>query len=146
MEEAEDGHGLAQEQGVRGILSEDHVYINTCATYASTKNPELHSNIKKEKRGLIGHTNSGSTGMELAGNLRAAPKMWMNEGGVAMIIPLKLLKKIWQVTYNWTRNGGRFVVWTNQVNIVLDNDEGGMPFFNLKNDSGSCDCPHGSHQ
>jgi len=49
VEEAEDGHGLAQEQGVRGILSEDIVYIDTCATYASTKNPELLSNVKKRR-------------------------------------------------------------------------------------------------
>ena len=58
VEEAEDGHGLAQEQGVRGILNQDHVYIDTCATYASTPNPELLSNVKKEKRGLIGYTNA----------------------------------------------------------------------------------------
>ena len=85
VEEAEDSHGLAQEQGVRGILSEDHVYIDSCATYASTPYLELLSNVKKEKRGLIGHTNAGSTGMELARNLGAVPKMWVNEGGVATI-------------------------------------------------------------
>ena len=105
VEEAEDGHGLAQEQVVRGILSEDHAYVDTCATYASTPYPELISNIRKEKRGLIGHTNAGSTGMELAGNLCAVPKMWVNKGGVATIIPLKVLEKIWRVTYNSTRNG-----------------------------------------
>ena len=70
--------------------------------------------------------------MELAGNLGAVPKMWVNEGGSATIIPLKVLKKIWRVTYNSTRNGGRFVVWTDQGNIVLNNNEGGMPYFNLK--------------
>jgi hypothetical protein len=51
---------------------------------------------------------------------------------VATIIPLKVLKKIWWVTYNSTRNGRRFVVWTDQGNIVLDNNEGGMPYFDLK--------------
>ena len=70
--------------------------------------------------------------MELAGSLGAIPKMWVNEGGVATIIPLKVLKKIWQVTYDSTRNGGRFVVWTDQGNIVLNNNEGGMPYFYLK--------------
>jgi len=132
VEEAEDGHRLAQEQGVRGILSEDHVYINTCATYASTPYPELLSNVKKEKRGLIGHTNAGSTRMELAGNLGAVPKMWVNKGGVATIIPLKVLEKIWRATYDSTRNGGRFVVWSDQGNIVLNNNKGGMPYFDLK--------------
>ena len=51
VEEAEDGHRIAQEQGVQGILSQDHVYIDTCTTYASTPYPELLSNIKKEKSG-----------------------------------------------------------------------------------------------
>jgi hypothetical protein len=132
VKEVEEGHGLAQEQGVRGILSEYHVYIDICVTYASTPYPKLLSNIKKEKRGLIGHTNAGSTGMELAGNLGAVPKMWVNEGGVATIIPLKVLEKIWRVTYNSKCNGGRFVVWTDQGNIVLNNNEGGMPYFDLK--------------
>ena len=81
---------------------------------------------------MIGHTNAGSTGMELEENLGAVPKMWVNEGGVATIIPLKVLENIWRVTYNWTRNGQRFVVWNNQGNIVLDNNKGGMPYFDLK--------------
>ena len=67
----------------------------------------------------------------LSTNLGAIPKMWVNDGGVATIIPLKVLKKIWRVTYNSKRNGGRFVVWTDQGNIFLDNNKGGMPYFNL---------------
>ena len=58
--------------------------------------------------------------------------MWVNKGGVATTIPIKVLEKIWRVTYGLTCNGGGFVVWTNQGNIVLDNNEGGMPYFDLK--------------
>ncbi len=117
---------------MRGILNQDHVYIDTCASYASTPYPELLADVKKEKRGLIGHTNAGSTGMEMTGSLGAIPKMWVNEGGVATIIPLKELEKIWRVTYDSTRDDGRFVVWTDQGNIALDNNAGGMPYIDLK--------------
>jgi hypothetical protein len=132
VEEAEVGLGLAQKQGVPSILSRDHVYIDTCATYASTPYPELLSDIKREKRGLIGHTNAGSTDMEMTGSLGAIPKMWVNDGGVATIIPLKELVKIWRVTYDSTCDDGRFVVWTDQGNIALDNNAGCMPYIDLK--------------
>jgi hypothetical protein len=59
---ADDGYGLVQKQakGVRGILSPYHAYIDTCASYSSTPYPELLSNLKKQARGLIGHSNEGS--------------------------------------------------------------------------------------
>ena len=57
---ADDGYGLVQKQakGVRGILSPYHAYIDTCASYSSTPYPELLSNLKKQARGLIGHSNA----------------------------------------------------------------------------------------
>jgi hypothetical protein len=57
---ANDGYELVQKQakGRRDILSPYHTYIDTCANYASTPYPELLSNLKKEPRGLIGHSNA----------------------------------------------------------------------------------------
>ena len=60
--------------------------------------------------------------MELAGRLGAVDKMWVNEGGVATIIPLKTLEKIWRVTYDSTRHGGAFVIHTDEGNIVVKNN------------------------
>ena len=59
---ADDGYGLIQKQvkGVWGILSPYHVYIDTCASYSSTPYKELLLNLKKQARGLIGHSNEGS--------------------------------------------------------------------------------------
>ncbi len=57
---ADNGYGLVQKQakGVRGILSPYHAYIDTCASYSSTPYPELLLNLKKQARGLIGHSNA----------------------------------------------------------------------------------------
>ena len=70
---ADDGYGLVQKQvkGVRGILSPYHAYIDTCASYSSTLCPELLSNLKKQARGIIGHSNKGSRGMDTSGSLGA---------------------------------------------------------------------------
>jgi hypothetical protein len=57
------------------------------------------------------HTNSGSTTMDLAGELGDIKPMWLNEGGVASVVPLKILEKIWRVSYNSARgvNPGIFI-------------------------------------
>ena len=38
--------------------------------------------------------------------------MWLNEGSVATIVPLKILKQIWPVTYDSRCHGGKFVLKT----------------------------------
>jgi hypothetical protein len=126
---ANDGYRLVQKQakGVQGILSPYHAYINTCASYARTPYPELLSNLKKELHGLIGHNNAGSCGMDSSGSLGALEQVWLNEGGVVTIIPLKQLTKLCPVTYNSTHNGGAFVCRTKDGNVVLRNNGKGMP-------------------
>ncbi len=111
------GLALAQEdegRGVRGVLSKHHVYIDTCASYASTPYRELLKDVGKQQRGLVGHSNAGSCSMNTAGNLGAIKQMWLNEGGVATVVPLKVLEKIWPITYDSRRHGGKFVLKTDQ--------------------------------
>jgi len=79
---------------VRGTLSPYHTYIDTCASYSSTPYPELLSNLKKQASGLIGHSNAGPCGMDSSGSLGALEQVWLNEGGVVTIIPLKQLEKL----------------------------------------------------
>jgi len=126
---ADDGYGLVQKQakGVRGILSPYHAYIDTCASYSSTPYPELLSKLKKQARGLIGHSNAGSCGMDSSGSLGALKQVWLNEGGVATIIPLKQLEKLCPVKYDSTRNGGAFICCTKDGDVVLKNNGKGMP-------------------
>ena len=90
---ADDGYGLIQKQakGVRGILSPHHAYIDTCASYSSTPYKELLSNLKKQARGLIGHSNAGSCKMDSSGSLGDLEQVWINKGGVATIIPQESL-------------------------------------------------------
>jgi hypothetical protein len=73
---ADDGYGLVQKQakGVQGILSPYHAYIDTCASYSSTPYPELLSNLKKQARGLISHSNAGSCGLDLSGSSELSNK------------------------------------------------------------------------
>ncbi len=106
VNECNDGHGLftanieectliqKNNKGVRGILLPNHLYIDTCVIYPSTPYAELLANLKKQLRGLLGHTNSGSMRMDEAGKLGMIKQMWLNKGGVASIVPLKILEKI----------------------------------------------------
>jgi hypothetical protein len=121
-------------RGVCGILSPDHLYIDICATYASTPYAHLLNYLRKQMHGLCGHTNSGSMTMDKAGNLGAIKKMWLNKGGVASMIPLKILEKIWPVLYHSAKemNPGHFVIHLGEGNIVVRNNEKGMPYLNLK--------------
>ncbi len=99
--------------GVRDILSPYHVYINTCASYASTLYPQILCHLMMQAHGLVGHSNVGSCGMNSSGELGAIKQMWLNKGGVATIIPLKQIKLIWPVSYNSGSNGGLFVIHSN---------------------------------
>ncbi len=119
-------------RGIHGILLPHHVYINMCATFASTPYPHLLTNLKKEERALMGHSNMGSGGMEMSGEMGAVNQMWLNEGGVATIIPLKVLEKIWPVTYDSRRNGGCFIIHTDQGNIIVKNNSKGMPYLDIR--------------
>ncbi len=117
---------------MQGILSPYHAYINTCASYASTPYPELLLNLKKELHGLIGHSNAGSCRMDLSGLLGALEQVWLNEGRVATIIPLKQLEKLCPVTYDSTRNGGAFICCTKDGNVMLRNNDKGMTYLDLR--------------
>jgi len=132
---ANNGYRLVQKQakGVQGILSPYHAYIDICMSYSSTPYPELLSNLKKKARGLIGHSNAGSCGMDSSGSLGALEQVWwLNKGGVATIIPLKQLEKLCTVVYGSTRNGGAFICRTKDGNVVLKNNGKGMPYLNLR--------------
>ncbi len=128
------GYGLIQKQakGVRGILSPHHVYIGTCASYSSTPYKELLSNLKKQARGLIGHSNAGSCGMDSSGSLGDLKQVWFNEGGVATIIPLKQLEKLCPVRYDSSRNRGTFICRTKDGDVLLKNNGKGMPYIDLR--------------
>ena len=56
-------------------------------------------------------------------SLGALEQVWLNEGRVAMIIPLKQLEKFCPVVYNSTHNGGAFVCRTKDGDVVLNAQE-----------------------
>ncbi len=101
----EEGHGLflskkdkslpivqdkeKEEKGVQGILSKPHMYTNMCASYASTPYHELLEKAEVQECGLVGHSNAESSQRH-----GAIKQMWLSEGGLAMIVLLKVLKKI----------------------------------------------------
>jgi hypothetical protein len=70
--------------------------------------------------------------MDSSGSLEALEQVWLNEGGVAMIIPLKQLEKLCPVVYDSTRNGGTFVCRTKDGNVVFKNNGKGMPYLDLR--------------
>jgi hypothetical protein len=58
--------------------------------------------------------------------------MWLNEGRVATIIPLKQLEKLCPVVYDSTHHRGAFVCRTKDGNVVLKNNGKGMPHLDLR--------------
>ncbi len=70
--------------------------------------------------------------MDSSGSLGALEQVWLNEGGAAMIIPLKQLKKLCPVVYDSTRHGGVFVCCTKDGDVVLKNNGKGMPYLDLR--------------
>ena len=59
--------------------------------------------------------------MDRAGDLGQIKQMWLNEGGVASVVPLKILEKIWPITYSLHKgmNTGKFVLHTHDGDIVV---------------------------
>ncbi len=45
---------------------------------------------------------------------------------------MKELEKLWHVVYDSRRHGGAFVLHTDAGNIVLKNNNKGMPYLDLK--------------
>jgi hypothetical protein len=116
------------------ILKPNHLYVDTCASYASTPYPELFTGIKTEDRGLIGHGNAGSTVMGETGHLGKLNKAWVNRGGIANIVPFNELIKHCRVTFDSTE-GNNFVVHTKDGSVALHNNEAGMPYIDLEESS-----------
>jgi hypothetical protein len=71
---------------------------------------------------------------DMAGNLGAIKKMWLNKCGVLSIIPLKILKMIWPILYHSKKgmNPGHFIIHTDKGDIVVKNNSHVMTFLNLK--------------
>jgi hypothetical protein len=144
----EEGHGLflsnkdkglaivqdkeKEEKGLQGTLSKYHLYIDTCASYASTPYCEHLGNVEVQECGLVGHSNVGSCGMDTTGNMGVIKQMRLNEGGVAVIVPLKALEKIWPITYNSRCQDGQFVWHTDQGDIFIKNNSKGMPYLDIQ--------------
>ena len=65
--------------------------------------------------------------MSSSGEMGALKKVWLNKGRAATILPLKEFEKLWHVMYDSRRHGGAFVLHTDAGNIVLKNNDKGMP-------------------
>jgi hypothetical protein len=72
--------------------------------------------------------------MDMACNLSGIKKMWLNECGVVIVVPLKVLKMIWLILYHSKKgmNPGHFIIHTDEGDIVVKNNLHRMPFLNLK--------------
>ena len=70
------------------------MYIDTCASYASTPYAHLLTNVKEQACGLVGHSDAGLCSMRSSGEMGALEKVWLNDGGVATILSLKELEKL----------------------------------------------------
>jgi hypothetical protein len=132
-------HGYSMVQGGEKrrppeILKKNHLYVDTCASYASTPYPELLDEIKKQTVGLLGHGNAGSTFMGESGKLEGLKDVWINQDGIANIVPFSVLIKICRVTFD-SDEGDQFVVHTKEGPVRLKNNEVGMPYIDLEDTS-----------
>ena len=121
-----------ESSGVQGIFLKHHVYIDKCASYLSTLYPNLLENMKKQAQVLGRQSNAGSCRMDTTGEMGSIKQMWLNKGGGATIIPLKVLETIWTVTYDSRHFCRSFVIHLNQGNIIVKNNIRGMSFLSLR--------------
>ena len=70
--------------------------------------------------------------MDTPREMGAVKQMWPNKSGVATIIPLKVLEKIWPLTYDSRRFTGKFIIHTNQGNTIVKNNSKGIPYLDLR--------------
>jgi hypothetical protein len=72
--------------------------------------------------------------MDRAGDLGQIKQIWLNKGGIASIVPLKILEKIWPITYSSHKgmNAGKFVLHTHHGDIVVRNNTRGMPYLDIR--------------
>ncbi len=61
-------------------------------------------------------------------------KVWYNEGGVAIIVPLKMLEQIFPISYQSHKgmNPGHFVIHSDQGDVVVKNNGVDMPYLDLR--------------
>jgi hypothetical protein len=111
---AKDGGAMVQPKKemteVHNILSPYHVYIDKCASYASTPYPQILHHLMRQARGLVRHSYAGLCAMNSSGELSTIKQMWLNKGGMATIILLKQIELIWPVSYNSGSNGCPFII------------------------------------
>jgi hypothetical protein len=64
--------------------------------------------------------------MDMARDLGAIKKMWLNKSEVASVVPLKVLEKIWLISYHSNRgmNPGHFVIQTRGTSLRRTNPTG----------------------
>jgi hypothetical protein len=116
---------------VLDVLKPHHLLVDSCASYCSTPYRELLDKIAPQDTGLIGHGNAGSTYMNEAGSIGSLDKVWLNEEGIANILPLSELIKICRVTFD-SEKSDRFTVHTKAGPVELSNNEAGMPYIDLE--------------
>jgi hypothetical protein len=78
--------------------------------------------MEVQEHGLVGQINTGLCRVDTAGVMGAINQMWLNKGEVAGILPLKVLKKIWPITYDSICHNGQFVWHTDKGNIFTKNN------------------------
>jgi hypothetical protein len=130
----EEGISMLQRGAERrgpSILKANHLYVDTCASYASTPYPEILTSVERKSRGLVGHGNAGSTVMGESGTLGGLKNVWVNQGGIANILPFSQLIKMCRVTFD-SEHGDHFVVHTEDGPVSLKNNEVGMPYIDLE--------------
>jgi hypothetical protein len=68
--------------------------------------------------------------MDQAGTLEGLSEVWVNEAGIANIVPFAELIKIVRVTFD-SEKSDKFTVHTKEGPVELSNNEAGMPYIDL---------------
>jgi hypothetical protein len=119
------GNGRSGKQTL-DILKPNHLLVDSCVSYSSTPYRKLLDDLHSHDTGLIGHGNAGSTYMKEAGSIGSLKQVWLNEEGIANILPLSELIKMCRVTFD-SACSDRFTVHMKAGPVELCNNEAGMP-------------------
>lgn len=123
--------GRLKARGSKGGLKSNYLYLDTCTTEDVMSRPEYLSGIHNLATPLVLHTNAGTCSANQQGYL-GSTRFWLDRLGIANVISLRTLEKLYRVSYDSRLHQGSFICETPEGNITFTRcADTGFPYIDL---------------
>ena len=123
--------------GRRISLDPDRAYLNNCATFNQTTNPDILTNIFESPDTLFAYCNSVTTATNTKGNLGSL-ECWLNKNGIANLLSVPELTKLGYIIKLENRLESPYQVTPKgqiqgvPATVPFKLDEKGLPYIDVK--------------